>query len=79
MLELMDRHVAANTMIDLAAVHVRHGSLRDAITCYERAVEAMREQGDHHGEAQARRALEAARARAAAQEGERRSKARTAS
>ncbi len=47
----LDSHVAAHTMIDLAGVHARHGSLRDASVCYERGLAAMRELGDRHGEA----------------------------
>ena len=79
MLELMDRQIAAHTMTDLAAVHVRHGSLRDAVTCYERALDAMREQGDVEGEARTLRELAAVRRCAAAQEAAARSNARTAS
>lgn len=77
--DLMDRQIAADTMTDLAAVHVRHGSLRDAIACYERAIDALREEGDHRGVAQTLRDLNAVRKRAAAQEAVARSNARTAS
>ena len=79
MLERMDRQSAAHTMTDLAGVHLRHGSLRDAITCYERALEAMREQGDVEGEARTLRDLNAVRRCAAAQAAAARSNARTAS
>lgn len=79
MLELMNRHVAADTLTDLAAVHVRHGSLRDAITCYERALDAIREQGDQVAAEQTLRDLEAVRRRAAAQGAAARSNSRTAS
>ena len=52
MLELTEhRHAEAQTMNDLAAVHARNGSLRDAIACYERSLLALRERGDRHGEA----------------------------
>lgn len=79
MLELMDRHVAAHTMTDLAGLHVRKGSLRDAITCYERALEALREEGDHEGVALTLCRLAATRDLAAAQRASARSNARTAS
>lgn len=79
MLELMDRHVAAHTMTDLAALHLRAGSLRDAITCYERALEAQRDAGDRDGAALTLRRLDATRALAAAQDAPARSNARTAS
>ena len=52
MLDLTDRRIAAQTLTDLAAIHVRHGALRDAITCYERCLATMREHGDRQGEAQ---------------------------
>lgn len=51
MLDLTDRRIAAQTLTDLAGIHVRHGALRDAITCYERCLATMREDGDRHGEA----------------------------
>jgi tetratricopeptide (TPR) repeat protein len=51
MLELMDRHIAAQTMADLGGVHARTGCLRDAISCYERSLACMREVGNRHGEA----------------------------
>ena len=77
--ELMDRHVAAHTMTDLAALHVRTGSLRDAITCYERALDAQREVGDCDGAALTLRRLDATRELAAVQTAPTRSNARTAS
>ena len=52
MLDLTDRRIAAQTLTDLAGIHVRHGALRDAITCYERCLATMRAHGDRHGEAQ---------------------------
>ena len=52
MLDLTDRRIAAQTLTDLAAIHARHGALRDAITCYERCLATMREHGDRRGEAQ---------------------------
>ena len=52
MLDLTDRRIAAQTLTDLAGIHVRHGALRDATTCYERCLATMREHGDRHGEAQ---------------------------
>ena len=79
MLELMDRHVAAHTMSDLAALHVRNGALRDAVTCYERALEALREEGDREGAARTLRRLTETRELAAAQAAPARSNARTAS
>ncbi len=79
MLEFMDRHVAADTMTELAGVHARHGCLRDAITCYERALDAMREHSNRALEARTRRDLDAVRGGAAAQEAAARSNARTAS
>jgi len=77
--ELMDRHVAANTMTDLAAIHLRHGCLRDAINCYDSALAAMREQGDLDGEMQTLRRLDAVRERLSVQDAAARSNARTAS
>ncbi len=77
--ELMDRHVEARTMTDLAGVYARHGALRSAIACYERGLAAVREVGDRHGEAQTLRDLAAMRDRAAAQDAAARSNARTAS
>ena len=52
MLALTDRRIAAQTLTDLAGIHVRYGALRDASTCYERCLATMREHGDRHGEAQ---------------------------
>ena len=51
MLELTNRRIAAETLNDLAAVHLRAGALRDAITCYEGCLACMREGGDRYGEA----------------------------
>jgi len=52
MLDLTDRRIAAQTLTDLAGIHVRHGALRDATTCYQRCLATTREHGDRHGEAQ---------------------------
>ena len=79
MLDLMDRRIAASTMSDLAHVHARHGCVRDAITCYESALDAMRASGDRHGEARTLRRLSAMREVAAAQGTSARSYARTTS
>jgi hypothetical protein len=79
MLDLMDRRIAASAMSDLANVHARRGCVRDAITCYERALDAMRAYGDRPGEARTLRRLNAMRAAAAAQGTPARSNARTAS
>ena len=79
MLELMDRPIAANTMTDLAAIHVRHGCLRDAIACYENALAAMREEGDFDGEAQTLCRLHAVHELMAVHAAAVRSNARTAS
>jgi len=79
MLELMDRPIAANTMTDLAAIHVRNGCLRDAISCYENALVAMREEGDRDGEAQTLRRLDAVHELVTDQDAAAPSNARTAS
>ena len=78
--ELTNRRVEARTMTDLAAVHARNGALREAIACYERSLDALRELGDRPGEARTLRELEALHQLAAtAQDAPARSNARTAS
>jgi len=63
-----ERRTRAQAMNDLAGVHARHGSLGQAIICYEHGLRSVRELGDRAGEARTLASLAAVYLRAGRRE-----------